>query len=332
MTILKNAVTAQTTPTYDLANMVVHSTIIDFKVEHAKDTWGGYRYWLGITPFPADSNGFGLEKFENPSPLGSNDGINWELPSNLPNPLDNANTDVTNAYNSDIDIIYNANDDCIYAYYREYKKLVHTKIFLIKVNEDHTISAPIECITNLWGEGYDLLSPCVWKESAGNWHMWGVNMRETDGFLSGIGYKTSLDGITWSATTIFPNPFDSWRDRWEAWHVSCKPNVIKNRVEFCFNIKKGEDFRLTYAECEIDKPTELRLPFNDFILSPNLTGWDSNRIYRSGFVIDKDSVGRDIWKLWYTAYGNNLHDRHLGYTEGIMSPHTWVSPKEGQWI
>lgn len=332
MSILKNSPIAQTTPTYDLSNMTVHSSIIDFKAEHKKDSWGGYRYWLGHTPFPADANGTGLERFENPSLLGSNDGIRWELPSGLPNPLNNANTNVTGAYNSDIDIIYNANEDCIYVYYRQYKKNVECVIYLIKVYSDHTISAPIECVKNIWGSNKDLLSPSVWKESNEKWHMWGVNMEETTGFLSGIGYKTSTDGIRWSETTIFKNPFASWRDRWEAWHVACKPNKDKNRIEFCFNIKKGDVFALAYAECSIGEPTNMRLPHNDFILYPSLLGWDNNRIYRSSFVIDKDNVGRDIWKLWYTAYGNNLKDRHLGYTQGVLSHYIWVEPTSEQWI
>lgn len=59
------------TPTYDGQNQAVHPKVLFFK-----NGWNGYRYWLGITPYPYTN-----DDFENPQILVSNNGVNFiQLP------------------------------------------------------------------------------------------------------------------------------------------------------------------------------------------------------------------------------------------------------------
>ncbi len=85
MEILPNAPTFQYTPTYDGSGQVVHPSVIDFWFEFGLPSWGGYRFWMGITPYPDGDN-----VYENPSLLVSQDGLLWVFPPGIKNPLDQA--------------------------------------------------------------------------------------------------------------------------------------------------------------------------------------------------------------------------------------------------
>lgn len=64
-------------PTYDGLDQPTHPSVLRFYQK-----WNGWEYWMAMTPH---SNG--SEAVENPSILVSNDGINWEVPSGVTNPL-----------------------------------------------------------------------------------------------------------------------------------------------------------------------------------------------------------------------------------------------------
>ena len=75
--------------------------------------WRGYRYWMAFTPY-SDPNGFD----EDPCIVASHDGINWEVPPGLTNPLIGRPT--ASGYNSDTDLVYDRWNDRMILYYREY--------------------------------------------------------------------------------------------------------------------------------------------------------------------------------------------------------------------
>ncbi|WP_346935246.1 cell wall-binding repeat-containing protein [Clostridium sp.] len=73
-----NAEKPLATPTYDNSNQAVHPKVI-----YMENGWNGYRYWMGITPYP-NSN----DKYENPQILVSNDGLNYKALEGCKSPLD----------------------------------------------------------------------------------------------------------------------------------------------------------------------------------------------------------------------------------------------------
>lgn len=92
-------------PTYDANASLTHFQFVFFP-----NGWNGYTYWGVFTPYPFESR-------ENPSIVASNDGVTWEVPVGLTNPIDLLNTG--DPYNSDPCIVYNPNDDLLYVIYRK---------------------------------------------------------------------------------------------------------------------------------------------------------------------------------------------------------------------
>jgi hypothetical protein len=64
-------------PTYDGSNQPVHPSVV-----WIPNKLSGYKYWMAFTPYPD----FDSSK-ENPSIVASNDGVNWEVPQGVTNPL-----------------------------------------------------------------------------------------------------------------------------------------------------------------------------------------------------------------------------------------------------
>lgn len=87
-----NADKYMVTPTYDLSGEAVHP-----KVLYVKDGWRGYKYWMGITPYPQ-----GDDDFENPQLLVSNDGKRFKMLSVSFRPIIRPLDALTGGHYSDI--------------------------------------------------------------------------------------------------------------------------------------------------------------------------------------------------------------------------------------
>ena len=96
-----------TVPTYDGSGQAVHPDVLWFP-----QPWHGWEYWMAFTPYPQ-----GQERFENPSIVVSHDGVRWEVPAGLSNPL--VGSLRKPAYNSDPDLSYDAAHDRLVLIYRE---------------------------------------------------------------------------------------------------------------------------------------------------------------------------------------------------------------------
>lgn len=71
-------------PTYDGSNQLTHPKILYFQ-----NGWNGYKYWMVMTPYP-----YSNDDYENPSIVVSNDGIHWNPPNGLKNPVSGIPKDV----------------------------------------------------------------------------------------------------------------------------------------------------------------------------------------------------------------------------------------------
>lgn len=88
-------------PTHDpvaLDGELTHPCVV-----YAPEKWNGYYYWMGITPY-LNSN----DSYEDPCIVASNDGINWEVPAGLTNPLDDQPGGTK--YNSDTHLVFGPNN------------------------------------------------------------------------------------------------------------------------------------------------------------------------------------------------------------------------------
>lgn len=94
-------------PTYDGSGQAVHPDVLWFP-----SRWRGFEYWMAFTPFPG-----GNPEFENPSIVASHDGITWEVPAGVSNPI--VPRPPKGAYNSDPDLSYDSATDGLVMLTRE---------------------------------------------------------------------------------------------------------------------------------------------------------------------------------------------------------------------
>jgi len=84
-------------PTPDFDPNVTHPSVVDMG---PSATWNGFRYWMAFTPYPGGSR-------ENPNIACSTDGLTWQVPAGVTNPLFSQANAVSlgYAFNSDTHMI-----------------------------------------------------------------------------------------------------------------------------------------------------------------------------------------------------------------------------------
>lgn len=113
----------------ELLNQATHPCVIylDKKIS-------GYKYWMVYTPWPNDNN-----YYENPHVVASNDGIIWETPNGLNNPI-SSYPKQKNDYYSDPYILYNNGFEVWYRYnpynYNNHKSLTDNNLIIRQTSKD----------------------------------------------------------------------------------------------------------------------------------------------------------------------------------------------------
>lgn len=99
-----------TLATYDGSGETIHPSVIAIPAG-----WNGYKYWMVNTPLPQSQAS--PSDYENPSIWASNDGVTWDIPAGLTNPIV-AKPAGAFAYNADTDIFYNLVDNKLYVIWK----------------------------------------------------------------------------------------------------------------------------------------------------------------------------------------------------------------------
>ncbi len=288
-------------PTYDGSGQVVHPDVVYFK-----DGWNGYRYWMAMTPYPFED-----DRYENPSIVVSNDGLHWDEPPGLVNPV--ASTPVI-GHNCDCDLIYHHQEDQLWLYYIETDDLSKTTIYLLTSNNGVTWSSkkPVICSQ----PRYSIIGQAITFNPIDSvFQMWYVNAGSVGGFTNQarvVEYRHSKDGIIWSEPVgiQISKYFLPWHI--EVIYISSKKQywmffVGTNKFLGCSLLFAFSEDGLSWKGCSrpvIGKPQNC---------------WDSLMTYRSACQYDSEN---DILKLWYSAAGSGLENKpqfHVGYTEKSCS-------------
>lgn len=265
-------------------NQVTHPSVVQFENE-----WNGYKYWLAYTPYP-----YGRTKRENPCIAASNNGIKWEVPEGVENPLDVA---PSGGYNSDTHIFYNEETEELEIWYRptanglEYIKRV-------KSSNGSDWSEPETLITNEADNILQLISPSVIREN-GVYRMWFMR----DWFIYEM---TSKDGYEWSEPKrVITNKGDIIH----TWH----PNVQKhNGIYYLLNCDKmtnqgygGDIYYHTSEDGSTWSEGRKIITYTD-----NEWDLDGYGVYRSTMLFKENSI--------YIYYGMHSHIRQwtVGLTTG----------------
>lgn len=91
-----------TLASHDGSGSATHPSVI-----HVPGGWGGYAYWMAMTPYPN-----GNERHEDPNILASQDGVTWVVPPGLTNPLDDQ-PGSPGPYNSDTHLAWGPNGQLV---------------------------------------------------------------------------------------------------------------------------------------------------------------------------------------------------------------------------
>ena len=327
-----------------------HPDVIDFaKTSKEGGKWGGYRYWMVLTP-----NQDGYSQYENPCLAASNDGVNWVVPNGIENPLSGVKHEPTGTHNCDTDLVYNPDSDELWVYYvweQDSPAGTPSNLRLIRVKEDGnsfaitstTDDKPYERLINSQYR-YDMQSPAVVRRNANTWLMWSNN---SDSDNSGNGWQsqvafvelyTSTDGKNWTnkqslADTLVLKGADGIAS-YIPWHLDVQWVESQNKYWglFCAYPKGGNTNR-TYLLFGTSEDGKTWTTYPKPLLAPRDNKWDNNFIYRSTFIYDDASGTLQVWysggksggwRIAYTEFENFLTDTlpTLGepYTPGTPTP------------
>lgn len=334
-----------------------HPDVIDFaKTSKEGGKWGGYRYWMVLTP-----NQDGYSQYENPCLAASNDGVNWVVPNGIENPLSGVKHEPAGTHNCDTDLVYNPDSDELWVYYvweQDSPAGTPSNLRLIRVKEKNdgfeiastTDGNPYERLINSQYR-YDMQSPAVVRRDANTWLMWSNN---SDSDNSGNGWQsqvafvelyTSTDGKNWTnkqslADTLVLKGADGIAS-YIPWHLDVQWVESQNKYWglFCAYPKGGNTNR-TYLLFGTSEDGKTWLTYPKPLLAPRDNKWDNNFIYRSTFIYDDASGTLQVWysggksggwRIAYTEFENFLMNTlpTLGdpYTPGTPTP-----PQPGEWI
>lgn len=146
-------------PTYEGSGQAVHPDVVRFST-----VWQGWEYWMAVTPYPK-----GNQAFENPSILVSHDGLGWQVPTGLVNPL--AKTPGKLGYNSDPDLSYDAAGNRLVLLYREVSA-TQNRIRSTTSSDGVRWSKPVLVFQR---PNHGMISPTVTFAAAGTPTLWYVD-------------------------------------------------------------------------------------------------------------------------------------------------------------
>lgn len=352
LTIPTYSYTAQGGQTQKAEWDTTHPDVIDFaKTSKEGGKWGGYRYWMVLTP-----NQDGYSQYENPCLAASNDGVNWVVPNGIENPLSGVKHEPAGTHNCDTDLVYNPDSDELWVYYvweQDSPAGTPSNLRLIRVKEDGnsfaitstTDDKPYERLINSQYR-YDMQSPAVVRRDANTWLMWSNNSDQgvaPTGWNNQNGFvelRRSTNGTEWGEAKSL-KPTLVLQNSWIPWHLDVQwiPNVdADGSGEYWALIcayPKGGGSNHTDLFFAKSADGELWTTYPNPILSPRSGQWDQNFIYRSSFTYDADgklsvwySGGKEQpgnhWRIAYTEFENFLTDTlpTLGdpYTPGTPTP------------
>lgn len=324
-----------------------HPDVIDFaKTSKEGGKWGGYRYWMVLTP-----NQDGYSQYENPCLAASNDGVNWVVPNGIENPLSGVKHEPAGTHNCDTDLVYNPDSDELWVYYvweQDSPAGTPSNLRLIRVKEKNdgfeitstTDGKPYERLINSQYR-YDMQSPAVVRRNANTWLMWSNN---SDSDNSGNGWQsqvafvelyTSIDGKNWTnkqslADTLVLKGADGIAS-YIPWHLDVQWVESQNKYWglFCAYPKGGNTNR-TYLLFGTSEDGKTWTTYPKPLLAPRDNKWDNNFIYRSTFIHDEASGTLQVWysggksggwRIAYTEFENFLTDTLLTLASRIRRTH-----------
>lgn len=274
-------------PTYDGSGEATHPKVLYFK-----ESFNGYKYWMVNTPYTYNN-----AYLENPSIVVSNDGIKWEEPKGINNPVSGYPSKIRDdSYYSDPFMLFD--EDHFELFFRKTKSVLNGRIsrngynylYMQTSNDGITWTEPKLILDNNVPERY--MSVSVIKTD-GLYKMWYVNYEGNVRYIE----STDLESFT---KPIDVNIKDFNKNVWHG-----EVQYIGNKYIYIFMIKYNLYYTKSTDGINFDNPK---------LINTNLESLDNviNHIYKTTYIISDDYIELYIpyrvkykWKLHYTKVDKN---------------------------
>jgi hypothetical protein len=153
------------------------------------EPWNGYSYWMAFTPYPNAESAF-----ENPCICASKDGLAYEVPAGVVNPI--IPPAAAPGYNADTHLIHDPVANILIMIYRERNNGANAlnRVICITSADGRTWSAPTTLLQGATGT-LDFASPSIWWDPVTNKYVifahnldvsnWPIMRYESSSLLSG---------------------------------------------------------------------------------------------------------------------------------------------------
>lgn len=168
---------AAITPSYEGSGQMVHPSVLDMTRHGFPNGFNGYRYWMGVTPYPS-----GINIYENPSVLASNNGWDWHVPHGLTNPIDEkpgTTGDPYGMYNSDTELVWDPEKRRLVLYWRRAFEVIHAAESTDGVH--WTNHYRVIFFSSVEANRATMLSPSVVRRGPNDWAMFVIYNRGNHG-------------------------------------------------------------------------------------------------------------------------------------------------------
>lgn len=286
------------TPTYDGSNQAVHPD-----VTFVEDGWNGYKYWMGITPYPN-----GNDNYENPQILVSNNGIDYKTLEGCKNPLDIPVDVESGGHYSDITMCIV--DDVMEVYFRYNPGKVGSNRANNSINMLYRMESKdginwsnkkLVLSTDTFEESYDYVSPIIVYDE-GKYKIWFSN------YSADLYYTETVDWKDFKE--IEKCTFEKKPSNFRLWHH----DIIKTNLgyEIVINGYSDDDFSIQRLYYGISKDGINFSPLIKILdVNPNKGAFDNGSLYKSSLVKLEDE-----YLLYYSTRNKNGEWR-IGLAEDI---------------
>lgn len=262
-----------------------HPSVLFFE-----EPFDGYHYWMVESPYPIGALPY-RDRWECPSIHVSNDGLHWQIPKGLTNPIDDLlPSEIRNRdFFSDPHLVFKDGQlECFYRYSEKTNEGYHTRL-VRKTSRDGILWSDRELMLDF------LLSSCVdsigdmvrspailWQNN--RYRMWYVDNSDPKG-AKHVCYSESFDGTNWAeAITCTLEGYAT-----NPWHL----DLALLNEEYVLTLYDFHDLTLWKSDDGIS------FVFSKTLLSPSgISGcFYSDGLYRASLI--KDLEG---YKLFFSAY------------------------------
>ena len=293
------------TPTEDGSGSTVHPSVVDM----GPNGWHGWRFWMAVTGYYMSN-----DDYENPHILVSQDGVDWQVPAGLVNPVYKV---TGSAFHSDTDLVYDADTDRMWLFFR---RLILGPSFeehrqqLYHSSSSDGVTWPASATVLNWTRPYgdgQVLSPAIVRRGPGDWWLFGYYHASREMVI----YRATAPDGPWTGPTWAAGRANAGGNPWHL-DVIYDDGVFRAICDLGPKYLGGADGLVAGSSRDGLNWTWANTQLMALSAAP---AWDSGELYRTTFTRHENGTH---YRVWYSANGPDSW--RTAYTELPRS--LWPDP------